>query len=153
MLAVAAVAVALVVQIRVLTVDLVVAVVLVAVVLLVVITELRGQPLEAIVQGDASFAEQLTDVRNRLRDEGYATMTLKTSTSLFGPSLVPATMQMTRCESTQETISRSCTPDDVRSSSSKSQTRFDTEITPSWHPSRPPTTTRLNRAFSPDDGT
>jgi PAS domain S-box-containing protein len=39
--------------------------------------ELRGQPLEAIVQGDDSFAEQLTDVRNRLRDEGYATMTLK----------------------------------------------------------------------------
>lgn len=39
--------------------------------------QLRGQPLQALIRGDDELAEQLAEVRKRLRDEGYATTTLK----------------------------------------------------------------------------
>ncbi|MCG7201631.1 PAS domain S-box protein [Marinobacter pelagius] len=38
--------------------------------------ELRGKPLEEVFRGD-HVAEQLAETRNRLRDDGYATMTLE----------------------------------------------------------------------------
>jgi len=38
--------------------------------------ELRGKPLEEVFRGD-HVAEQLVETRNRLRDDGYATMTLE----------------------------------------------------------------------------
>jgi len=39
--------------------------------------QLRGQPLGAFIRGDERLTEQLAEVRKRLRDEGYATTTLK----------------------------------------------------------------------------